>query len=70
MILRHNLSQFTKFILGDLKYFQRVDIVTTTFVCFICGCVQYLILVPVPILPVRSGACLSRIHFLVHTSAL
>jgi len=33
MILRHILSQFTKFVLADLKYF--VGYHSTTFVCIV-----------------------------------
>jgi len=55
MILQHILSQFTKFVLGDLKYFPDVTCYHSNydFVCILFTIV-YMMWVPVP---VHSGAC-------------
>jgi len=70
MILRHNLSKFTKFVFRDLKYFQDMTRCHNNYDVrlFRLGCVRYLILAPVPNTHfTRSFRCLPVMHPLSFT---
>jgi len=57
MILGHILSQFRKFVLGNLKYFPDVTCYHSNCAFHVLFTVVYMIRAPGPIIPVRSGAC-------------